>query len=313
MESIDTGVPQGSILGPLLFIVYINDFVYCSGLQKILFADDTSLFFSYKQNDHLENLLNNQLVEINTWFRCNHLSLNINKSYYIVFCSNRNKNSEHNMNIHIDGAPIKRVDSTKFLGVHIDQYLNFAKHINELGKKLSKIVGLLFKVRNFLPLQALLTLYRSLFEPHLNYCNVIWNNTYPTYTTKLLTLQKKALRAISWAAYNSPSDPLFHRYKLLKLPEINVLQNACVMYKVTYGLNIRLTELIPLFLPPHQHDTRNKFLSKGKNRTLEITRLGICYRGPRIWNELESDLKNSASLTIFKRKLKQRLLDSYNG
>ena len=124
------------------------------------------------------------------------------------------------------------MDAIKFLGIHIDQFINFKKHINELVKKLSKIVGLFFKVRHVLPLDVLLSLYRTLFEPHLTYCNIIWHNTYPTYTEKLLILQKKAIRAISWSTRNSHTNALFHRHGLLKLPECNFYHNACTMYNV---------------------------------------------------------------------------------
>lgn len=121
------------------------------------------------------------------------------------------------------------MDAIKFLGIHIDQFINFKEHINELVKKLSKIVGLFFKVRHVLPLDMLFSLYRTLFEPHLTYCNIIWNNTYPTYIEQLLILQKKAIRAISWSTRNSHTNALFHRHGLLKLPECNFYHNACTM------------------------------------------------------------------------------------
>lgn len=140
MENIDYGVPQGSLLGPLLFIVYINDFVYCcSDIHKVISADDTNLFVAHKKTEQLEKLLNQQLVKVNTWFKYNKLSLNINKTFYIVFRSSRRKYCDPHMNIILDGKSVKKVESTKFLGVHIDQFLNFKKHIAEIEKKLSKI------------------------------------------------------------------------------------------------------------------------------------------------------------------------------
>lgn len=177
--------------------------------------------------------------------------------------------------------------------------------------KLSKLVGLFLKVRHLLPLQGLLAMYRSLFEPHLNYCNIIWNNTYPTYTEKLLTLQKKAIRAISWSTKYSPSNALFREFGLLKLPECNYYHNACTMYSVVNRLNPKLCELIPLLSSDHQYDTRNKQLLKGKYRKLKCTKFSICYQGPEIWKQLTDNLKQSPSLSIFKRNLKLKLLERY--
>lgn len=162
-----------------------------------------------------------------------------------------------------------------------------------------------------LPLDVLFSLYRTLFEPHLTYCNIIWNNTYPIYIEQLLILQKKAIRAISWSTHNSHTNALFHRHGLLKLPECNFYHNACTMYNVVNRLNIRLCELIPLYTSSHTHYTRHKLLLKGKCRNLTSARFSVCYRGPQLWNELDTNLKQSASLSIFKKELKQQLLERY--
>lgn len=204
------------------------------------------------------------------------------------------------------------MSSTRFLGVHIDEFLSFRGHIDELTHKLSKYVGLFFKLQHFLPTEALITLYRSLFEPHLNYCNIIWNNTFPSYLGKLMILQKKILRALSWSKFDAPTDPLFHCFGLLKIPELNLFHNACTMYNVVHMLNLRLCDLIPIFYPQHVYQTRKKFHIKGKKCKLKCTSLSIVCTGPQVWNSMDKELQMSSSLHFFKKSLRGLLLSGYS-
>lgn len=258
-KHIQCGVPQGSILGPLHFIIYINDLENSSKtLHKVIFADDTNLFLSHKNEFELQKLLNKELQNVDNWFKVNKLSINTSKTNYIIFCPNKKQLDYDDLNfqIKIKGEEIKRVKTTKFLGVFIDDHLNFKHHIEYLVKKLSKYVGLFFKLRHLLPQAILLTLYKTLFEPHLNYCNIIWCNTSHTYLKKLEILQKKVICAISWSDFNAPTRSIFLGYGILRLNEYNIFHNACTMYQVVSGLNSSLCELVPIRCPQHTHLTR---------------------------------------------------------
>ena len=164
----------------------------------------------------------------------------------------------------------------------------------------------------FLPGEALLILYRSLFEPHFNYCNIIWSNTFPSHLGKLLILLKKIIRIISWSSFDAPSDPLFRRYGFLKIIELNIFYNACTMNCVVNRLNDKLSELIPIYFPSHAYQTRKKHHIKGKKRKLKCTSFSIVCKGPQVWNDLDKVLQMSPTVHVFKKRLRRHLLLQYS-
>ena len=280
-------------------------------LYKVIFADDTNLFMSNQNPFVLQTELNAELAKVDTWFKCNKLSLNIKKTNYIVFTTAQSQINTENFILKINKQEIERVRSTKFLGVMIDDQLNFKCHIDYLMLKLSKYLGLFYKIRHYLPKSAMIVLYKTLFEPHLDYCNVIWCNTYETHLSKLLVLQRKIIRAISWSEYRAHAPPLFHRLGLLRLTEFNDYHNVCIMFQVVNGVNARLSELIPIRYPQHTYSTRNTDHIYGKDRKLVCTGHSVVCRGPQLWNELDDRLRKVRSFSKFKKEIKVVLMSPY--
>ena len=165
--TIQCGIPQGSILGPTLFILYINDLHNVSKiLNFILFADDTYIFLSGSNLTDLCNIMSNELKKLDVWFRVNKLSLNVSKTNFMVFGNKKNEECK----IYINDIEIEEVSSTKFLGVIIDNKLNWQRQIQNVQRKVSKSVSILYRVKNLLDTNALLMIYNSLILPYLNYC-----------------------------------------------------------------------------------------------------------------------------------------------
>ena len=222
--SITCGVPQGSVLGPLLFLIYINDLPNASKkLTFYLFADDTNIYYESKDLPNLAKVVVKELRLVKKWLDANKLSLNIDNTNYIIFHSS-SVNVSSGTDIKIGKKHIKSVKFVKFLGLFLDEHLTWKYYLSELSKKLARTCGTFFKIRNLLPIDVLICLYNALFLPYLQYGLIGWGQTYASYIDPIFKLQKKAVRAISFQPRMSPSLPIFNDFKLLKLSEIFELQ-----------------------------------------------------------------------------------------
>uniref|UniRef100_A0A147BB35 Putative tick transposon n=1 Tax=Ixodes ricinus TaxID=34613 RepID=A0A147BB35_IXORI len=220
---IKCGVPQGSILGPLLFLLYINNIAAIPGSHElIMYADDTSVFFANSSKAQLELLTNSYLADLATWLQANKLNLNTKKTKYILFAP-KNKRDSTNLVIHFKDEIIEQVHEQKFLGVWFNQELNWNTHVNKLSSELSRSVGCLYKIGNLIPTWLKKNLYYSLFYSRLCYCLLVWGTTSTTNYNSLLTPQKKMLRQLEnykGKIQNLHTAPLFKKYGILKVNQI---------------------------------------------------------------------------------------------
>ena len=208
MKLITCGVPQGSILGPLLFLLYINDIASVSSiLFSISFADDTTLFYSSKNLHKLSDIVNNELSKMIEWLNANRLSLNIDKTNFMIFKPKGKK--ESCPTIHINGSSIQEVGDAKFLGIIIDNKLNWNEHIKCISRKIAKGTGIIIKARKSFESATLLNLYNALIFPHITYDIHVWGTAAAVHLHELHLFQKKNC---SYHLWSSPKN--LHRSAL---------------------------------------------------------------------------------------------------
>ena len=320
LKPIQCGVPQGSILGPLLFLLYINDMTYCCKyLHFLLFADDTNIFYSNPDLWQLMHIVNGELDILSDWFKANKLSLNIKKTNYMMFGYKKIMDSCPINNtefcIKIDDVNISEVEYTKFLGIFIDKKLTWQRHVSYISSKIARSLYVLNRLKFKLPINALTSLYFCLIYPHLIYCNILWGCAANSILNELFFLQKRAVRIICKCGYLTHSDPLFKNLGLLKVSDL--YKHCCALFAYKFKNNYLPSVCDSLLSINIRSNNDMSYNLRAVNEfTIPFARTSIrerciTIRGAKIWSSLDEDIKNSLSISIFKEKLAKLLIDEY--
>ena len=319
LQSISCGVPQGSILGPLLFLIYINDIFYSSNTNILSFADDTTIYLSDHNISDLFKTANTTMADLFNWFCVNDLFLNASKTNYIIIKPKAYKLNLDNHQLSIHGRVIDRISgtsenkSTTFLGIHIDEHLTWNEHIKYINLKLSRTLFVIGQLKHLLPVECLHTLYYTLFQPYLSYGILAWGTASNSLLKATLKLQKKAVRYINNTRYNSHSEPLLKKSGILDIYDLFKYHVLLFMYD--YENNALPESFRNMF--KHNFEVNKSLRTRqsdlfyiGKVKTKLVSRLPL-FSFPNIWNTCTFDKNFPQNKSGFKSFAKQTFLHAY--
>lgn len=285
------GVPQGSVLGPLLFLCYINDIPRTIEHPMTLFADDCTTIFIGKKLETYENQINNSLSIIIHWLKCNNLKINFEKTHIINF--NQRKKSINPI-IKYEQNTISKIDNTKFLGLWLDQQMTWKTHIDHVIKKLNQYCYALHNLSKVANHSTVLTAYHAYVSTTLRYGVIFWGNS--TDREMAFKAQKKCLRAVCMIRNTESCKPLFTNLKILTLPSLYI-------YEVTMFIKNNHNQFETVSSKRHQ-DTL-----KSKSHQTTLYSKSFLGMAPKIFNKLPKSIRCSRELNTFKNKLQKFLIE----
>ena len=305
LNPVFTGVPQGSVLGPTLFLIFINDIFNLNLNGTIrLFADDTSLFYRKKDLNGMQQIMQTDLVKLNEYFTCNMLFLNFSKTKFMIFQSARKNLGSVDINIIVMNRAIEQVNNYKYLGVILDSKATWENHIDHICKKIAPLVGYMRKLSYFIPTQVLRKIYSAYIHSRLAYAISVYGQSAKSRLIKVQTQQNKALKAVFRLPYLFSTRELYTNVAIGILPvlALNNLAIVTYVYKIISSPgNLFNSEF---YSACHNYQTRySHYLSKSIVRN-EFGRKRVTYIGPLFYNKLPDSVKSSQNLLKFKMGVK---------
>ena len=308
---INTGVPQGSILGPLLFIIYINDIPSVISKSCInIYADDTAIYFAHSSLEIVQETPQQDMNNIYSWLKANKLPLNLGKTVCMIITTRQmaTKNGSPHVEIKLDNCVIENVNVFKYLGLHMDRYVNFNIHINEMCTKNSRALGVFKFACKYIPLNTKKMLYYSFIQPYFEYCATLWCNTSQHNLDRLQVLQNRAMRIVLRCHPRTHVQTMLNTLHLMDIRTNCKFQICILMYKMQHNLVPQYLNFTQEFIQPHKYNLRSTAAEKlyvNRNHDNSLT-----VKGALLWNSIPVKIRHSNNIALFKSNLKTFVWDS---
>ena len=322
IKEITHGVPQGSVLGPLLFLIYINDLNNAITFSYIRhFADDTNILYKNKSLRKINQRINYDLKNIVNWLRANRIALNTSKTEIVIFRT-PNQVITRKMNFRISGQKIEIKKHAKYLGLILDESLNWKRHYDILKPKLQRSLGLLAKLRYYVSAGLLRTVYFAIFDSYLRYGCQVWGQNKNANINTISQLQDKAIRIICFKDRNSDPRPLYHEKKIIRLFDLISYYNCLFIAEhLNQNLPSSFGNYFTYLADCHNYNTRGamkKIINVPQSKTTFYGTQSITAKSVKDWNTLQNKIEfNFYQEKIVTPKLilslKKYYIDSYNN
>ena len=306
------GCPQGSTFGPLMWNIFQNDLPnIISDANVSMYVDDHQVFVAHETMKRVEKILVDNGEKMTKWYQDNLLKVNCDKYQAMVL---GNPKGERNTDLDISGEKVEQSQHIKILGVTLDENLNFKDHLRSVCKKVASKIGVIRRLKNLIPVNAKLLLYKSAIMPHLTYCHLVWHFCTASDNRKLERLQERALRLV----YNTTAesyDALLKRAKLTTLQNRRLQDILILMFKVKNKLTTN--EIANIFNINDEntnnkgYNLRNADFVLPRFKSVTYGRHSLRFLGPQLWSKLSKEERNIGTLATFRTTIRKKDVTSF--